>query len=56
MDLPLSERERAIIALQVRGELPRCRHEEEDDPWFRSSIWSFDEDMEDNDDGQKDTV
>lgn len=56
MDLLLSERERLIIALQVRGELPRRRSEEEDDPWFRSSIWSYDDDMEDNDDRQKDAI
>lgn len=55
MDLPLSERERAICTLQVYGEIPR-RHEEEDDPWFRSSIWSYDDEMEDNDDRQEDTV
>ncbi len=48
MDLPLSERERAIIALQVWGELPRrgTRYQDYDD---------YDEGEED-DDGQEDTV
>lgn len=43
MDLPLSERERAIIALQTRGELPRSRREEEDDPPVWATIYDDEE-------------
>lgn len=43
MDLPLSERERAIIALQVWGELPRRRREEEDDPPVWATIYDDEE-------------
>lgn len=42
MDLPLSERERAIIALQAYGEIPR-RHEEEDDPPVWATIYDEEE-------------
>lgn len=43
MDLPLSERERAIIALQVWGELPRRRREEEDDQPVWATIYDDEE-------------